>query len=72
VANCGPGSTTSTTSKIGGSITIGETWSVGGNVGLNLGVLQIAASGGYSKAEMKTYSQEITIEVMPGQMVTPN
>ena len=69
MSNCQTGTNSSVSDTVGGSVTIGEAWSVDGSVGLNLGFLSIGGGGSWSHSSSITYDQSITIEVGPGQMV---
>jgi hypothetical protein len=72
VTNCQAGANADVTDASGGSITIGESWSVGFNIGLDFGVLKIDTSGQWTQTKSIEYDQTITIVVHPGQMVCQN
>lgn len=69
MANCDPHSNSSISSDIGGSISITETWSETTSVGVGVGDVKFDQSFGWSQSTGITFSQTITIEVMPGYMV---
>lgn len=68
MTNCGAEAST-VTSTVGGSITVGDSWSVGGSVGFNLGALRLAAGGNWSQSQSLEASQSIEIPIHAGQMV---
>ena len=69
MTNCEQDTNTSIKTKCGGSITIGETWSTGYTVGFDWGELSLGGSYSWSWSKSITWSQEIEIEVLPGQMI---
>jgi len=66
VTNCQAGANSDITDTIGGSITIGETWSVDPSIGFDLGPLKITIKGGWSHTKSISYDQRIGITVHPG------
>ncbi|EDR09533.1 uncharacterized protein LACBIDRAFT_293809, partial [Laccaria bicolor S238N-H82] len=69
VENCDPNSNATISSAIGGSVQITNTWSVNSSLGVGFGVLSLHVEGSYSYSKTITYSQTITIQILPGQMV---
>jgi hypothetical protein len=69
VTNCQSGANADVTDTSEGSITIGETWSLGFSIGINFGVLSIGTSGEWTQTKSIEYNQGISIVVHPGQMV---
>jgi len=69
VTNCQTGASANVTDTSGGSIMIGETWSLGFSIGLNFGVLSIGTNGKWTQTKSIEYDQQIMIIVQPGQMV---
>ena len=67
VKNCGL-SNTSVTSTVGGSFTLGSSWSVSAAVGINFGTFQLGGSFDYSEQISIQISQTFQIEVLPGQI----
>ena len=57
------------TSTIGGTTTLGETWSVGASLGFALGKLQIGGSVDWSRSISLEWMQQLEIDIPPGQMV---
>jgi hypothetical protein len=50
-------------------MTIEETWSVGGTIGVDFGGLKIETTASWSHAQSITYAQTITLIVQPGYKV---
>ena len=69
ITNCQDGANSDITDTIGGSETIGETWSADASIGLNFGPLKIQAGGNWSHSNSITYDQKIGITVHPGYKV---
>jgi len=68
IGNCQQGSTSSITSTIQGSITIGDTWSEEADIGLQFSSLQLIDKSTWSQTKSVQWSQSITITIQPGQM----
>jgi len=64
--NCQGGNTT-ITSKVGGTLTIEDMWSVGGTATVNLDIIQIGINPSGSQTHSIMWTQSITIDVLPGQ-----
>lgn len=69
ISNCQGGANSDITDTIGGSMTIGETWSAGASIGLDFGPLKINASSSWSHSNSISYDQKIGITVKPGYKV---
>jgi hypothetical protein len=69
IANCNPNATTPIDTTIREDLTIGESWSMGFDIGINLGSLRMHYSNGYSREKTVSASQAITIHVPPGNKV---
>jgi hypothetical protein len=69
VTNC-DGANTSVQSQTTGSISLTDTWSIGGNIGIAFeNLLHLGVVGEWSSSKTTTFSQSITITVDPGQQV---
>jgi hypothetical protein len=68
VENC-DGDNSTVTNQIGGSVTVGETWSAGGTIGFDIGVLKMEANAGWSHTQSVQYQQMITNEIQAGKKV---
>ena len=71
ITNCAGDGVSSIKSTIGGQITIGEAWSFGANIGFSLMGLSIGGGPTFSQSKSISWSQDIEIEVKPGEMVSP-
>ncbi|GLB43278.1 hypothetical protein LshimejAT787_1301790 [Lyophyllum shimeji] len=68
VTNCNGGST-SIKSTIGGSLTVGSSWSIGSTIGAELGVLKLESQYTYGQQQSVQLSQTLEIEIEPGKQV---
>ena len=68
VENCG-GDNSTITNQIGGSITVGETWSAGAMIGFDVDGLKMEVGGGWSHSQSAQYQQLITSEIQAGKKV---
>lgn len=66
VSNCNGGNT-SVKTVIGGSITIGSSWSIGATVGVDVGVVKLETQSTYGQQKSIQLSQTLEIEVEPGK-----
>jgi hypothetical protein len=71
VANCQQGNTQKVTTKFVSEMDIQETWSVDSTVGIDVGGLKVDTTVGWSHATTVKASQEVQLDVVPGQMVRP-
>jgi hypothetical protein len=69
VFNCNPNDNLSIESTAGGSIFVGQSWSVNALVRWTIRGLEAAAGSGWSRSEAHTFSQETNITIQPGRMV---
>jgi hypothetical protein len=71
VTNCRGDGTSSIKSISEGVITIGETWSFDATIGFALMGLTIEGGPSWTRSKSISWSQNVEIEVKPGQMVRP-
>jgi hypothetical protein len=71
VTNCAGDGVSSIKSTTGGEITIGETWSFDSTIGFSFMGLSIEGGPSFSRSKSISWSQNVEIEVKPGQMVSP-
>jgi hypothetical protein len=68
LSNCG-GVTGPLTNTFEQSVAVGNTWSVGADLGIDFGPLKIGGNYDWSTTETVTISQTIEFQVQPGEMV---
>lgn len=73
VSNCQDGSNSTVTSTVGGSVTIGDAWSVSDSESLGFSIFGLEVTGGasssWSESRSIAVSQSISIQIQPGQKV---
>jgi len=67
LSNCG-GVTGPLTNTFEQSVAVGNTWSVGADLGIDFGPLKIGGNYDWSTTETVTISQTIEFQVQPGEM----